>query len=104
MKTVLGLEAEAGSWPFGWEILGYRVTREGLEGGMTLALDGHNPSVPEFLVLCKDLQLEDVQRDSLKPQAQRTEAPLAYTCVCVYVYMCVCQPLLPMYFLKIQKI
>lgn len=82
METVLGLEAEAGSCPFGWEILGYCVTREGIEGGMSLVLDGHNPSVPEFLSL--------VQRSVVRSCAERVSeasGPENRSPSCVY--MCV---------------
>lgn len=93
MKTVLGLEAEAGSWPFGWEILGYRVTREGLEEGMTLALDGHNPSVPEFLVLCKVRGCADRFSEAPGPENRSTSCLYVSTCVCIYVcanHCCLC--------------
>lgn len=86
---------------------GFLITREGTKGGLAQALGGHSPSVPGFFILCMGLKSEEGQRDSLSVRSG-TEDPLSMVeephSMGVHIYVCSCQPLLPIYFLKIYKI
>lgn len=84
-------EDEAGSWPFGWEILGFQVTIEGIkkDGIRLWWAEPFRPRI--FYIVQKSVVRGSSERFSM--HKVQTEAPLAWVeesysvGIYVYVYM-----------------